>query len=69
METADSKILVVDDNEDNRYTLIRRLKRTGYEDVTEAVDGEDALARLATTTLRPCSTRRHDAESERLSSP
>jgi CheY-like chemotaxis protein len=28
-----SALLVVDDNEDNRYTLMRRLKREGYTDV------------------------------------
>jgi CheY-like chemotaxis protein len=39
-------LLVVDDNEDNRYTLIQRLKRLGYLDVTPAVDGRDALAKL-----------------------
>ena len=41
-------ILVVDDNEDNRYTLIRRLKRDGYENVAEAADGQAALDLLDT---------------------
>lgn len=40
------RILVVDDNEDNRYTLIRRLERDGYKDVLSAVNGEDALNQL-----------------------
>jgi adenylate cyclase len=40
-------ILVVDDNEDNRYTLVRRLKREGYEAVSEAADGRQALDMLA----------------------
>jgi CheY-like chemotaxis protein len=40
-------LLVVDDNEDNRYTLTRRLKREGYEDVAIAENGEQALERLA----------------------
>jgi len=39
-------LLVVDDNEDNRYTLVQRLRRLGYTDVATAVDGRDALARL-----------------------
>ena len=36
-------LLVVDDNEDNRYTLTHRLKRQGYANVTIAVDGWQAL--------------------------
>jgi len=43
---AASALLVVDDNEDNRYTLTQRLKRLGYENVATAIDGRDALARL-----------------------
>lgn len=42
----DAAILVVDDNEDNRYTLIRRLKRDGYENVVEAADGQAGLEML-----------------------
>jgi len=40
-------ILVVDDNETNRYTLIQRLRREGYEDVAEAENGRVALELLA----------------------
>ncbi len=36
-------ILVVDDNEDNRYTLVRRLRRQGHEHVLEAENGRIAL--------------------------
>ncbi|MBI3919203.1 MAG: SpoIIE family protein phosphatase [Betaproteobacteria bacterium] len=43
MSAANSAILVVDDNEDNRYTLTRRLKREGYENLTTAEDGRQAL--------------------------
>jgi DNA-binding response OmpR family regulator len=43
---SDAALLVVDDNEDNRYTLTRRLKREGYTDVTTANDGGQALALL-----------------------
>jgi adenylate cyclase len=39
-------LLVVDDNEDNRYTLTRRLKREGYENLTTANDGRQALELL-----------------------
>jgi CheY-like chemotaxis protein len=38
-----TRLLVVDDNEDNRYTLIMRLQIEGYEDVATAEDGEQAL--------------------------
>jgi class 3 adenylate cyclase len=40
-------ILVVDDVEDNRYTLIRRLKQPGYTNVASAVNGRQALEMLA----------------------
>ena len=40
-------LLVVDDNEDNRYTLMRRLKREGYENLTFAENGQEALDCLA----------------------
>jgi class 3 adenylate cyclase len=36
-------ILVVDDNEDNRYTLTQRLRRQGYANVTTAENGRQAL--------------------------
>ena len=39
-------LLVVDDNEDNRYTLTQRLKRQGYADVVTANDGRQALELL-----------------------
>lgn len=41
-----ARLLVVDDNEDNRYTLIMRLEIEGYEDITAADDGEAALELL-----------------------
>ncbi len=41
-----SAVLVVDDNEDNRYTLARRLKRLGYSDVATAEHGRKALELL-----------------------
>ena len=41
-------LLVVDDNEDNRYTLTRRLKRQGYDTVVTAEHGRHALDLLAT---------------------
>ena len=39
------KILVVDDNEDNRELVVKVLKNKGYE-MIEAVDGEDALQKV-----------------------
>src|SRR5215211_1217217 len=38
------KILLVEDNEDNRDMLIRRLQRRGYE-VLVAVDGAEGIAK------------------------
>ena len=43
MSTAESALLIVDDNEDNRYTLTRRLRREGYGNLTTSVDGQQAL--------------------------
>jgi two-component system cell cycle response regulator len=39
-------LLVADDNEDNRYTLLQRLRRLRYTNVTTAVDGRQALEQL-----------------------
>jgi len=36
-------LLVVDDNEDNRYTLKQRLIREGYNSIIEAASGSEAL--------------------------
>jgi adenylate cyclase len=43
MPNTDYRFLVVDDNEDNRYTLLRRLRRLGYNDVQTAENGRQAL--------------------------
>jgi class 3 adenylate cyclase len=43
----DAVILVVDDDDNNRFTLAQRLKREGYETVTTANDGQEALALLS----------------------
>lgn len=43
---AGARILVVDDYDDNRYTLTRYLGRSGYRNITTANDGEEAIARL-----------------------
>lgn len=40
------RILVVDDNDDNRYTLTLHLDLEGYTNVEAAHDGEEAIARL-----------------------
>lgn len=39
-------ILVVDDDENNRYTLLRRLQRENFSDLAEAADGRTALKKL-----------------------
>jgi adenylate cyclase len=44
---AQPRILVVDDNDDNLYTLKQRLARQGYGDVMSAVNGREALDLLA----------------------
>jgi two-component system, cell cycle response regulator DivK len=41
-EEEGRKILVVDDNRDNRELVVKILRRHGYR-LTEAVDGEEAL--------------------------
>ena len=46
MNPAEAALLVVDDNEDNRYTLTRRLTREGYTNLTTANDGRQALELL-----------------------
>ena len=46
MSGAEPALLVVDDNDDNRFTLTRRLAREGYKKVTSAVNGREALERL-----------------------
>jgi two-component system, chemotaxis family, chemotaxis protein CheY len=43
---ADMKILAVDDSPTMRRIIINTLKRAGFEDVTEASDGKDALAKM-----------------------
>src|ERR1700733_11404034 len=43
---AQAALLVVDDNDDNRYTLTRPLNRSGYANLTTAADGREALVLL-----------------------
>lgn len=43
---TEAALLVVDDNEDNRYTLTRRLNREGYRNVATANTGREALDKL-----------------------
>jgi two-component system chemotaxis response regulator CheY len=43
---ASLKILAVDDSPTMRRIIVNTLKRAGYDDVTEASDGKDAMAKL-----------------------
>jgi len=47
VSNVDATLLVVDDNEDNRYALTRRLAREGYPNVVTADDGAQALELLS----------------------
>ncbi len=47
-ERTDAWLLIVDDNEDNRYILNQRLRREGYRNVLQAEDGVEAMDILAT---------------------
>ena len=47
MSDGGPALLVVDDNDDNRYTLTRRLKRQGYDNVATAEHGRQALELMA----------------------
>src|ERR1043166_4505690 len=40
------RIFVVDDNDDNRYTLTLYLDLEGYRNIVTAADGEEAIGRL-----------------------
>ena len=60
-----TRILVVDDNDDNRYTLTLYLDLEGYSNVETAQDGEEAIARLqsepSTSSCSTCRCRRSTA--------
>ena len=45
---AEPVILIVDDNEDNRFTLASRLEACGYRNIVTAENGRVALERLRT---------------------
>jgi len=47
MSDSEAALLVVDDIEDNRFALSRRLARQGYLNVTTAADGRQALELLS----------------------
>ena len=43
---ADPVVLIVDDNEDNRFTLSMRLEACGYGNIVTAENGREALERM-----------------------
>lgn len=45
-DNSDAVMLIVDDNEDNRYVLEQRLQREGYRHVLQAGDGVEAMQLL-----------------------
>ena len=45
---SDMKILAVDDSPTMRRIIVNTLKRAGFDNVVEATDGKDALAKLKT---------------------
>jgi adenylate cyclase len=47
MTGGEARILIVDDDDNNRYTLTRRLQREGWTNSATAVNGREALVRLA----------------------
>ena len=59
-----ARILVVDDNEDNRYTLKRRLRREGYENLAIAANGRGGIGADRGQPIRPSAARCHDARNE-----
>ncbi len=42
-----ARILIVDDNDDVRYQLTRRLKKLSYTDISIAEDGQEAVDKIA----------------------
>ena len=42
----DPVVLIVDDNEDNRFTLSMRLETCGYSHIVTAENGREALEKL-----------------------
>src|SRR6201993_2351288 len=43
---ADPVVLIVDDNDDNRFTLSMRLEDCGYENIVTAENGREALEKM-----------------------
>ena len=66
VSNAEAALLVVDDIEDNRYALTRRLAREGYGNVATAVDGKAGARAVKRAAVRSRAARHHDAGRERL---
>ena len=63
---AEAALLVVDDNEDNRYALTRRLARERLCKRRHGSGRPASLGAFAQQAVRSCAARHHDAERERL---
>jgi len=63
---AEPKLLVVDDIDDNRFALTRRLARQGYLNVATASDGPAALIEQGRDGLLVPLTRESDGAAEAL---
>jgi hypothetical protein len=59
----ESAIVVVDDNEDNRFTLWVRPEAYGYSDLMMmASNGREGARKAGRAAIQPRAARRHDAE-------
>jgi len=64
MATDVPGILIVDDNEDNRYTLQLLLESDGYERIASAASGNEAIA-AREAKIQPRAARSDDAGPQR----
>ena len=63
---ADPVVLIVDDNDDNRFTLSMRLEACGYENIVTAENGREALEKMRQGPVDLVLLRNYDAGARRL---